>query len=457
MRTEVERRPAVIACLALVVGMSAGLSLVNALLIIPFFWLRAIGPRAIAAIGFSLGVILAPREPPPTPLNQVFVDGLGTVVSVPEVSAGGRRSVIRLASGDYFLYHNAALMLSLGDQIRVKGVVKPLSETGDWARRKGISGRVVPAELRVVRPGTDFARLGLAWREGFLGFCRTTLDAPAAQAVGALCFNAGGQLDKETKQNLQRSGTTHIISVSGLHVMIFALGLSGLLSLFPVPRIVQLALLILLLAIYATATGLQPPVVRSAVMAAIVFCAYVVRREPDLLSALAIAALAFLLWNPTSILDIGFQLSFVTVGMLALYLKPADAPEAGLAARQWFQIKILAMASLVASAGSAPIVAYHFGIVSIISVLANLLIVAALAPVTLLALASFGISFISLALSVGVMKLVVEPLTGWILLVVNVLGSLPFAAVEVPPFNGYWLVPIYGAMLLTWRKHVRQP
>ena len=457
MRTEIERRPAVIACLALVVGMAAGLSLINAVFILPFLWLRGFSPRAIAAVGFALGVILTPREPPPTPLNQAFVNGPGIIVSVPEVSAGGRRSIVRLETGDYFLYHEASSMLSLGDEISVKGVIKPLTEGSDWARRKGISGQVVPNELRVLKPGSDFARLGLAWREGFLGFCRSTMGAPAAQAVGALCFNAGGQLDRETKLNLQRSGTMHIISVSGLHVMIFALGLSGLLSVFPVPRIAQLGLLILLLAIYATATGLQPPVVRSAVMAAIVFCAYIVRREPDLLSALAIAALVFLLWNPASILDIGFQLSFVTVGMLALYLKPADAPETGLAARQWFQVRRLAVASVVASAGSAPIVAYHFGIVSIISVLANLLIVAALAPVTLLALASFGISFVSLALSVGLMRLVVEPLTGWILLVVNVLGSLPFAAVEVPPFNGYWLVPIYAAMLLTWRKHVRQP
>lgn len=455
MLSEVERRPALIACLGLIVGLSTATHPLNSLFALAILWFGQLPPKLVGAAAFAVGGILgAPATRAPI-ADQGYVDAIGVVVSIPELSPLGRRNVVRFESGDYYLY-SAGEDFSIGDRLHIEGVARPLSEAMDFARNRGILGTIRPTRINIESHGPSFARIGVAWRERFIQFCDETLTREAADAVGALCFNAGGRLDPRTKSNLQRTGTIHIISVSGLHVMIFAFGLSGLLSMFPIPRGAQLLVLMLVLALYATATGLQPPVVRAAAMAAILFAAYRLRREPDLLSALGLAAIAYLLWQPSAIFDIGFQLSFIAVAGLAMFLPIPELPHAPVL-RLIAQAKLIGLASLVATVCSAPLVAYHFGVVSLIAVVSNVLIGIAVAPVTLVALASLGVAYISMPLAFGLMGLIVEPLVGWILLVVNGLGPLPFAAISVPPFSAYLLVPIYAAMLMTWRKRARQP
>lgn len=455
MLSEVERRPALIACFGLIVGLSSGIHPLNSIFVLGVLAFGGLPAKLIGAVAFGIGVALAPAPIRAPVIDQGYVDAAGVVVSIPEVSPMGRRNVVRFESGDYFLY-NAGEDYSLGDRLRIEGVAKPLSETMDFARSRGILGTIRPSRITLESRGPTFMRIGLAWRERFIEFCDATLTREASDAVGALCFNAGARLDSQTKSNLQRTGTIHIISVSGLHVMIFAFGLSGLLSLFPVPRGVQLLVLLVVLALYAAATGLQPPVVRAAAMAVVMFAAYRFRREPDLLSALSIAAIAYLLWQPSALFDIGFQLSFIAVAGLAIFLPIPELPRDPFP-RMLQQGKLIALASLVATLCTAPLVAYHFGVVSAISVVSNVLIGIAVAPVTLVALAALGIAALSMPIAVGLMRLIVQPLVGWILLVVNGLGPLPFAAVAVPGFSAYWLIPIYAAMLLTWRKRARQP
>jgi competence protein ComEC len=165
--------------------------------------------------------------------------------------------------------------------------------------------------------------------------------------------------------------------------------------------------------------------------------------------------LGYLIFKPNSIHDIGFQLSFLTVGALALFLKFEPPAEHGLVAVIKRQTLDLAKASLVASLASAPLVAYHFGQFSIISVIANLAIAPLIAPILVCGLVGLGISPMMLAVAAGLMRVVVGPLLDALQVIVQFFGSLPFAAIEVPEFSAYWLLPIYGSMLLAWRKHVR--
>jgi hypothetical protein len=94
--------------------------------------------------------------------------------------------------------------------------------------------------------------------------------------------------------------------------------------------------------------------------------------------------------------------------------------------------------------------------VSIASVPANVLIGIAVAPIVVGAMAATALLSVWPAMSMGLMRVVVEPLSGWFLWVVDGLGSIRLAAVDVPPFSAYWLLPVYAAMLLLWRKRARQ-
>lgn len=230
----------------------------------------------------------------------------------------------------------------------------------------------------------------------------------------------------------------------------------GALSWMPIPRGAQIIVLAGLLLVYALATGLNPPVVRSALMALVGLVAYKFRRESDPLSALALGAVLYLLWRPNAIYDIGFQLSFLTVGALILFLPPqreAPATAREFALRHSGDAIRLSWAAFVAS---APLVAYHFGTVALLSLPANLL-VAAVVPVLIVGgLVAHLASFLSMPLGVGLLQ-ILDPLAGWVLWSVDSLGQPKWAVAEVPGFWAGWLPLVYGLGLMTWRQRIVQP
>jgi predicted membrane metal-binding protein len=141
----------------------------------------------------------------------------------------------------------------------------------------------------------------------------------------------------------------------------------------------------------------------------------------------------------------------VAVGSLVLFARAPDDSEGDL--REW--ALRYASASLVVTAATAPLVAYHFGTIPLMSIPANMLVVPVLGLVIGGALFAWATWLVVPAVGIGMLKLIVEPMTGWVGIVIERLGSLSFAAVAVPEFSPYLLVPVYVAGLLVWRPYVR--
>ena len=91
----------------------------------------------------------------------------------------------------------------------------------------------------------------------------------------------------------------------------------------------------------------------------------------------------------------------------------------------------------------------------IVSVPANLLVAVAVVPVVVISMLALPLSWLAPAAAGVAMKATV-PLTSYIFAVLNSFGG-ETAAVQVPPFSAYWLVPFYILLLMLWRPHVRQP
>jgi competence protein ComEC len=246
----------------------------------------------------------------------------------------------------------------------------------------------------------------------------------------------------------------HIVSASGLHVGLIALLLLWALSLFPIPRWLQLAVLACVLALYAVASGLHPPVVRASIMAFVLAAAYLVRREPDMMSALALAAVVQILWDARAVFDPGFQISFVVVAAFALFSFRASAPKGSPREKLKLNLRNGLGGAILATVASAPLAAYSFGSVSFTSVVANLAIVVVLPVLVVGAMLAHLLSFAVAPLGVGLMVGLVGPLAGWLDFVTESLGG-EWAAVSVPAFSGYWLLLVYGLMLVLWRPRLR--
>ena len=206
----------------------------------------------------------------------------------------------------------------------------------------------------------------------------------AAPLVKALVTGNRDSLTDPFTTSLQRTGLTHTVAVSGMHLAFLA----GLISLLlGASRRLTALVLIPVSALFCLVAGCTPSVVRAAIMIVLLQLAPLLRRERDDCTALGTALLLLLLWNPYSAAHIGLQLSFAAVagillcadkvqrGLLALLPKPGAGK--GLLARAGRQVLYFTASTCGATVGASllttPLVALYFDAVPLISPLSNLL------------------------------------------------------------------------------------
>lgn len=460
MIANLERRPLLTLFLGLLAGCSTRVepwwALVPAILL---FLLSPVSRRFLLGF-YALGVAIGPSPDVEFEPVERFWEGQGRVVSVPMWTADSQTARLATEQGRFMLRVSADQDLSLGDTVAFRAFVQPPSESAaDYYRRIGTRGLVLPLSQRVevLGQGPWPFRVGLAWRRAFVETVDQAMSPEAADWMKALCFNVRGSLDDSANDQLSRTGTAHIVSASGLHVLILAFGIHGLLGLLPLPRAAQVALLLLVLAIYAGAAGLRPPVLRAVAMGALFFSSYLFKREPDGLSAVAVAGSAELLWSPGSVLDMGFQLSYLTAASLSLFIRFPIERATGMwdAVRDYFVG--LATVSLVAFLASAPLVAYHFGVVSLSSIGTNMLVVPVAFVVVLVGMLALPATLAFPEVARFVYGDLVQPLVGWMVAVIEGVAQWPLAAVYVPPVPAWLVVAIYLGFALGWSPTRRTP
>src|SRR5207237_909819 len=138
-------------------------------------------------------------------------------------------------------------------------------------------------------------------RNAFLQMTKNTFTSEQSSVINALCFGTSGEVAPSLRRELQNSGAVHLLTVSGLQVFLLAWLLQWVLSVAPIPRTIQIGIIFLILALYTCAAGLHPSVLRAGIMAIVTLVAYLFRREPDFLSALGLAAIITLLWQPWAV------------------------------------------------------------------------------------------------------------------------------------------------------------
>lgn len=456
MRRECSERPLVVAFLALCCGLATSFSpwnLMYALALVPL--LDRAKAWAGLVLGLALGMLLRPEAGPGVLVAGGVYEGTALVDGVPSVSRRGYVATVSANGARYVLWLAPDEDFSLGDTLRLRADVLPFQRP-QYAR----AGTV--AILRPTRPvervaeGPWLWHYGASLRRSFLDLVARHGRTETAALVDALCFNVTSGIDPALYEDLRRSGTLHIVSTSGLHVVIVASAVGFALAQLPLARVLRLLVLFGALVLYAAASGFRPPIVRAVAMVMLGLAAYLFRREPDGASAIAASGIGYLAWSPDSVADIGFQLSYVATAALVLAsYREEPGPTA------WSRVLIqpalrVAHASLVATLALAPLLAYHFGQVSLVGPVANVLIAAPVAIAVVAALAAWSVSTIWLALSVGLMRLFVEPFVGWVMVVARWASGLPFASIDVPRPEVPWMVGVYACAVMLWRP-MRRP
>lgn len=124
-------------------------------------------------------------------------------------------------------------------------------------------------------------------------------------------------LERAESVDFQKTGVFHVLVVAGLHVGALAFCLFWVAKKLRLPQIARTCLVLAVLLGYVAVVEQRAPVLRAALMTAIVICGGHFYRRLDLLNSAALAALALLVANPTYVTDTGFLLSFLAIGAIA--------------------------------------------------------------------------------------------------------------------------------------------
>ena len=230
---------------------------------------------------------------------------------------------------------------------------------------------------------------------------RENSPTPAREIIQAMVLGEQREIPKDVREKFNRTGTSHIIAISGFNVGIIALlsiylirlmmkSFPYLLLRFNVIKVSTLGACVPIM-IYTFIAGMGISVIRATIMIVTFMVAVFLGRERDMYNTLALAAFIILVVFPHSLFDISFQLSFTAVWAilfitprLALLLPPKGKPgDLSFSGKVFKSILLFIMVSLSAILATAPLIAFYFNRVSTISLLANIIVVPLLGMIAL--------------------------------------------------------------------------
>ena len=178
----------------------------------------------------------------------------------------------------------------------------------------------VKSALLVEKMGDDAVFLPLAWaykhRTLLIGKFRELFGRRTAGVLTASLLGQKQFLDRETAEVFREGGTFHVLVISGLHIT-FIGGLTlWLVSLFTKRPYLQASVAASFLWAYTLAVGAETPVVRASLMFSFLLLSKLIYRQSSLLNALGACTLMLLVWRPSDLFSVSFQLTFVSVAAI---------------------------------------------------------------------------------------------------------------------------------------------
>lgn len=298
------------------------------------------------------------------------------------------------------------------------------------------------------------------WCERQLTANVSSRDAPL---VLATLLGDQERLSDSTKEAFLNTGAIHLLVVSGAHVALLAAIVWWVVQGTMLSNRARLIVMLVTVGVYAGIVGLQPSVTRATILTVMTTVAIFTGRAPSLSNILGFAALAVMALNPCEIFRSGTQFSFLAVGVLFVVARwdwraePRDPLRRMIAAtRPWPQrvarragrgVLAMTVASLIVGIAMAPLVAYHFHVVTP----ASILLTPIAAPLIAIALAA-GLGIVTIGWLVPPLGWVLGSLCGGALhlteLLVTWAQRIPGSYFYTAGFPAWWLIAFYSVAAL---------
>jgi len=475
------------------VGLSVGL--------LPFLFIPLFphNKKPLIVIGLCLLALLGGSLRFPSSLPQIdehslcfynseeIVDVQGMVIEEPDIRS--RYCLLKLSAGEIVAnsrkqeVSGTALIRVprypahyYGDVLRVTGKLEtpPQFEDFDYRSylaRQGIYSVMYYPKIEILDRGQGFKPFQRLYslRENLSQSLARALPEPQGSLAQGILLGIRSSIPDSVSQAFSRTGTAHLLAISGLHIgIIIGMLLSLGILVFGRQRSIYIWLALLGIWLYALLTGMRPPVIRGAIMGSLFLLAESLGRQRSAITALAFAAAVMVGIKPQILWEVSFQLSFLAMAGLVFLYPHFQVWGRNSVAFMFGNREVMVTTgdmvvdgfavSLAAILAVWPIIAYNFGIVSLVSL-----------PATFFAILALPAIIVSSALVafVGLFAPVIAQFVAWLawlflsylLLVVYGFDALPFSSFQVSVIPiwqiwGYYIALAAVIIFISRRKQL---
>ncbi len=298
--------------------------------------------------------------------------------------------------------------------------------------------------------GQWFVDLSFKIKHKFKAVLAQYLEVQEAGMIQAMVLGDRSFLTKDMYALFSKTGTSHILAISGMNMAIISAIVLFILKVLRFPRVLQFILTGVFLLVYALISGWSASVVRSVLMAIVILSSFCLEHEADAVNSLGVAALILFLLNPLNLFDVGFQLSFICVAIIVLF-----NPIIQLLIKEYIKfpiLKYLAQAffiSLIAWIGISAMIAYEFEIVSFIAIIANIPVVILADSVIVLGLGVVGLGLccpIAAPAFAGALKAVFN----FMLILISWFAQIPGGHIYIHNWTLFYVFLYYGVIIIVY-------
>jgi competence protein ComEC len=327
-----------------------------------------------------------------------------------------------------------------------------------YLARQGIYSVVYYPKVEVSGQGQGVKPLQWIYslRERLAASLARALPEPQGSLAQGILLGLRGNIPDYLNDAFSRTGTAHILAISGLNIsIVIAMFLSLGVLLFGRQRSLYIWLALAFTWLYTLLAGMNPPVIRAAIMGSLFLIAVYLGRQGSAIIALAFAAAVMVGIQPQLLWSVSFQLSFLAmVGLILFYPYFQAWGRKGVALLFRNREKIVLAASIItdgfaaslaAILAVAPLIAYNFGIVSLVGLPATFFSLPAL-PFIIVTSALVAFMGLLVSLAAQVLGWLAWLFLSYFVLLVQGFDALPHASLRVTTIST-WQVLGYYAIL----------
>lgn len=330
--------------------------------------------------------------------------------------------------------------IKVGSEIKLTGKFKDLNKMsyesfdyGRYLRSMGYKGLIYLKDYSIV--GNNLMYEYIYKAKSYISNTIRYLYKTNSDFINSMMLGQKDDLSQNEKLMFTRTGTSHIIAISGLHTGI----LSGLIIFMmgKINKIYKLIVLSTMMFIYSTMVGNSPSIIRAIMFMISLYLSFFLDRKMDKISTLSFIGILFVINNPYIIYNISFQLSFLaTLSIIYFYGYINNK----------LNIKIISL-TLSANILTIPIIYYNFEGIPLVSILGNIIIVPFIGIIIYLAILSlilFNINIYISSIVVYINRFILE--TIYVLL--EKISNLDFAYIAIEEPKLYYVIIYYIVVFL---------